>query len=362
MKNDVNIGLIGIGSIAESSHIPNLKAAAGVRLAAVADVDLDRAREISQKYGIPQFFNTAEEMFEKSQLDAVMICTPNGTHIPIAMKAADKGFHVFMEKPIGTDLKEVEKYLRFSKEKNVLTMVGMPHRFRRDAQILKAYASKGTFGNVYYVKAKLFRRRGTPKGWFTNKALAGGGALMDIGVHVLDLAWWLIGKPEARSITGKTITGLGNYETNYVSSWESSNKQLNSARVFDVDDFATAWIRFRNGAVLSLETAWAVNGEQDEGIEIEIFGDKGGAALSPLSIFTEEDGLLSKHQPVFEKNEPFKDEVGHFIDCIRSGKTPLIDGEDGYEVLKLLMGIYESSKVEKEIQFESFNEGREDTC
>ncbi|WP_175990164.1 Gfo/Idh/MocA family protein [Bacillus sp. Marseille-Q1617] len=351
MKNDVNIGLIGIGSIAESSHIPNLKAADGVRLAAVADVDLDRARVISQKHDIPQFFKTADEMFETSQLDAVMICTPNQTHISIAVKAAEKGIHVFMEKPIGTDLKEVKDYLQLAKEKNVLTMVGMPHRFRRDARILKGYATRGTFGDVYYVKAKLFRRRGTPKGWFTNKALAGGGALMDIGVHVLDLAWWLIGKPEARSITGKTITGLGNYETHYVSSWESSNKQLNSGRIFDVDDFGAAWIRFRNGAVLSLETAWAVNGEQDEGIHIEILGNKGGAVLSPLSIFTEEEGLLSKHQPVFEKNEPFKDEIDHFIHCIRTGSPPLIDGEDGYEVLKLLMGIYESSNLGKEICF-----------
>jgi predicted dehydrogenase len=359
MKNEIKIGLIGIGSIAESSHIPNLKAASGVKLAAVADVDPVRARDISQKYGIPEFFKTAEEMFGKTQLDAVMICTPNATHIPIAMKAAEKRIHVFMEKPIGTDVKEVESYLRFAKEKNVMTMVGMPHRFRRDAQIVKKHASKGTFGNVYYVKARLFRRRGTPKGWFTNKALSGGGALMDIGVHVLNLAWWLIGRPKARSITGKTITGLGNYETNYVSSWESSNKQLNSGRIFDVDDFGAAWIRFENGTVLSLETSWALNGEQDEGIGIDILGDKGGASLMPLSIFTEDDGLFCKTQPVFEKNDPFKDEIEHFIECIRTGAPPLIDGADGCEVLKLLTGIYESSRLGKEIQY---NEGREDTC
>jgi predicted dehydrogenase len=349
MKNHLNIGLIGIGSIAESSHIVHLKAAANVTLAAVADVDIDRARVISQRYDIPHYFQSAEEMFGKSALDAVLICTPNQTHIPIAVKAAEKGIHVFMEKPIGTDLKEVEEYLQLAKEKNVLTMVGMPHRFRREAQILKAYTSKGTFGDIYYVKAKLYRRRGTPKGWFTNKSLAGGGALMDIGVHVLDLAWWLIGRPEAHSISGKTVAGLGNYETKYVSSWESSNKQLNSRHIFDVEDFGAAWIRFQNGTVLSLETAWAVNGEQDEGIQIEILGNRGGATLSPLSIFTEEDGLLSKHQPIFEKNEPFKDEIDHFIHCIRTGSPPLIGGEDGYEVLKLLMGIYESSNLGKEI-------------
>ncbi|NQD65642.1 Gfo/Idh/MocA family oxidoreductase [Bacillus haikouensis] len=350
MKSHVNIGLIGLGSIAETSHIKYLKAAEHAVLAAVADLDDERARMIAQKYDIPQSFQSAEEMLEKSVLDAVMICTPNQTHIPIAVKAAAKGIHVFMEKPIGTVSKEVEDYLRLAKDKNVLTMAGMTHRFRNDVRILKDFASKGTFGNPYYVKAKLFRRRGTPKGWFTNRSLAGGGALMDIGVHVLDLAWWLIGRPEAQTITGKTIAGFGNYGTKYVSSWESSNKRLNSSHVFDVEDFGSAWIRFKNGIVLSLEIAWAVNAEQDEGIQIEILGDKGGASLSPLAIYTEVDGLLSKQQPVFEDNDPFKDEIEHFIDCIRAGSSPLSDGEDGYEVLKMLMGIYESSNLGKEIR------------
>ncbi|MEG9295878.1 Gfo/Idh/MocA family oxidoreductase [Mangrovibacillus sp. Mu-81] len=352
MKSHINIGLIGLGSIAETTHINYLKAADHATLAAVADVDAERAKAISLKYDIPQSFQSADEMLEKSVLDAVMICTPNQTHIPIAEKAAAKGIHVFMEKPIGTGLKEVEDYLRLAREKNVLTMVGMTHRFRNDVRILKEYATKGTFGDLYYVKAKLYRRRGTPKGWFTNKSLSGGGALLDIGVHVLDLAWWLIGRPEMHSITGKTIAGFGNYGTKYVSSWESNNKRLNSNHIFDVEDFGAAWIRFKNGIVLSMEIAWAVNAEQDEGIEIELLGNKGGAALSPLTIFTEEDGLLSRQQPIFEENEPFKDEIAHFIDCIREGSNPSSNGEDGYEVLKLLMGIYESSNLGKEIRFD----------
>ncbi len=175
---------------------------------------------------------------------------------------------------------------------------------------------------------------------------------MDIGVQVLDLAWWLMGRPEVQSITGKTVAALGNYETKYTSGWESSNKQLNKGNLFDVEDFGAAWIRFKNGVVLSLEIAWALNGEEDEGIEIELFGDRGGAALSPLSIFTEEDGLLGQHHPIFEKNEPFKDEIEHFIECVRTGSSPLIHGEEGYEVLKLLKGIYDSSRQDKEIRYE----------
>jgi predicted dehydrogenase len=351
VKN-INVGLIGLGKIAETSHLRYLKEAEGVNLAAVVDLDLNRANHIAGEYQIPQYFQGIDEMIEQVSLDAVLICTPNQTHIPIAKKVAQNGIHVFIEKPIGTELQEVNEYLELAKEKNVMTMVGMPHRFRRDVSILKEYCNKNVFGNIYYMKAKSFRRRGTPKGWFTNKALAGGGAMMDIGVHVLDLAWWLMGNLQVHTITGVTVAGLGSYQTKYVSSWESKNKELNANRLFDVEDFGSAWIRFKNGAVLSLEIAWAANGQQDGGIEIEIFGDKGGGTLSPLTIFKEEDGLLNKITPIFEDNIFFKEEIDHFIHCVRTGSKPLIDGKEGYEVLKVLHGIYQSSKLQKEICYE----------
>ncbi|MBP1948433.1 Gfo/Idh/MocA family protein [Virgibacillus litoralis] len=351
MEN-VNVGIIGLGAIAETSHILHLNDSENVTIAAVADLDINRAKDIAEKYQIPHSFQEAEEMFNEVTIDAVIICTPNQTHIPIATLAAQMGIHVFMEKPIGTDLQDVNDYLELAKAKKVLTMVGMTHRFRRDTGILKEYAEQQAFGDVYYAKAKLFRRRGTPKGWFTNKALAGGGAMMDIGVHALDLAWWLMGNPQVQSITGKTLNGLGNYQTKYTSSWESKNKKLNAEHVFDVEDFSSAWIRFKNGSVLSLEIAWAVNGEQDGNIDIELFGNKGGATLSPLTIFKEENGLLSKTSPLYESSIPFKAEIEHFIECVQTNTTPLIDGNDGYEVLKMIHGIYDSSDQNKEVIFE----------
>ncbi|MFC4557975.1 Gfo/Idh/MocA family protein [Virgibacillus kekensis] len=350
MKN-INIGIIGLGAIAETSHIPHLNDTENATIAAVVDLDRNRAQTIAEKYQVPHFFQDMEEMFKQVKVDAVMICTPNQTHIKLAKLAAEKGIHVFMEKPIGTDLQNVKEYLEFAEARNVLTMVGMPHRFRRDVSILKEYAEQEAFGNIYYAKAKLFRRRGTPKGWFTNKALAGGGAMMDIGVHALDLAWWLMGNPEVQSVTGKTLAGLGNYQTKYTASWESKNKQLNVEQLFDVEDFASAWIRFKNGSVLSLEVAWAMNGEQDGNIDIELLGDKGGATLSPLTIFKEEDGLLSKTNPIYENNALFKAEIEHFIDCVRTKTTPLIDGNDGYEVLKMIHAIYDSSNLNKEVNY-----------
>ena len=350
---DIKVALIGMGAIAETTHLVYLKQHKNVTVSAIVDLDIDRVKKIAEKNNIKHYFSTIDEMLNNINVDAVVICTPNYTHIPIAKKAAEHGIHVFIEKPIGTVLEEVEEYLKLAKEKNVITMVGMTHRFRRDVSILKEYADRNTFGTIYYIKATLCRRRDTPKGWFTNKELAGGGAMMDTGVHVLDLAWWLMGKPKVTSITGKTISGLGNYQTKHVSSWESQDKNLNSNHIFDVEDFGAAWIRFENGAVLSLEIAWAMNGEQDEGITIEVLGDKGGATLTPLSIYQEEEDTLVQSNPLFEKNDPFGDEINHFIHCVQTNSIPLIDGEQGYEVLKMLQGIYDSSEKQEEISFEN---------
>ncbi|GGA79575.1 Gfo/Idh/MocA family protein [Ornithinibacillus halotolerans] len=345
----VKIAIIGIGAIAEATHLKFLLEHPDAEVTAVIDVQPGRAEEVAKQYGIPSYFNTIEELIANTHVDAVLICTPNVTHIPIAKIAAANGIAVFLEKPIGTSLQEVEEFLEIAKENNVLTMVGMTHRFRTDTEILKNYATKNTFGDIYYVKAKLFRRRGTPKGWFTNKALSGGGALMDIGVHVLDLAWWLMGQPEPMTVTGKVKTALGAYDTKHVSTWESKNKHINKNNVFDVDDFASAWIRFKNGAVLSIETTWAVNGEQDDGIQIDILGTEGGAKLHPLTIYKEEDGIFTEMTPSFQAKDPFPVEMDHFIQSIRNNETPSVTGYDGYGVLAMLQAIYESSEKNREI-------------
>ena len=347
----VKVILAGAGSIAESTHLLYLKKHPDVTVAAIVDINIKQAEEVASRNGVEQFYGSLQEAMEEVKADAVVICTPNQSHMALATMAAANGLDVFVEKPIGTDLESVEAYLQLAKEKRIITMAGMTHRFRRDAAILKEYADAETFGDIYYAKARLYRQRGTPKGWFTSKALAGGGALMDIGVHVLDLAWWLMGCPKVASITGKAVAGLGRYATKYTVSWESNNKQLNAGDMFDVEDFGAAWIRFEGGQVLSLEVAWAMNGEQDEGIDIEILGDKGGAKLSPLVVYTEENQMLSEKRPIFTENIPFEDEINHFVDCVKKREKPLADGEQAYEVLGMLLGIYESSRLNKEISF-----------
>ncbi|MYL55944.1 Gfo/Idh/MocA family protein [Virgibacillus halodenitrificans] len=349
--NIVKAAVIGIGSIAESVHLKYLQKNEHVLVKALVDMDLERAKSVARNHHIPHVFASIDELVKEVHVDAVLICTPNATHIPIAKKAAEQHIHVFIEKPIGTNLNEVKEYLTLAAKKNIRTMVGMTHRYRRDVSIIRKYIDQGMLGNLYYAKAKLFRRRGTPRGWFTNQDLSGGGALMDIGIHVLDLAWWLMGKQEIHSISGQTLTKLGNYRTKYVSAWSSTNKKLNANHTMDVDDFASAYIRLKNDAVIHLEIAWAINGEQDNGVQVELFGDKGGAKLSPLTIYKEENGVCTETTPTYEDAEAFEIEINHFIECVKTGEEPLSNGKQGYQLLEMIMGIYESSKQKKEVKF-----------
>jgi len=344
----IKIGLIGLGSITEKVHIKNLKKIKDVSIKAVVDTNVDRAKAFAKEHDIQYFYTDAYECLHEIPLDGVIICTPNSTHMPIAKAAAEKNVHVFIEKPIGTHTEEVEDFLNIAKENGVKTMVGMPYRFRRDVEIARNYIESGRLGDIYYAKVTHHRQRGTPKGWFTDKTLSGGGVLMDIGVHMLDVTWFLLGEQDVHSVSGHAVNGLGNYETKYISSWESADK---SDVAFDVDDFSSAWIRFKNGSVLSLETSWAVNGKQSQGLDIQLFGTKGGLSLSPLTIYEEEDNILIEKHPTFDETNMFYEEMDHFIKAIEQDQEPAINGRQGYEVLRMLEAIYESSKNKSEVIF-----------
>ncbi|WP_276704470.1 Gfo/Idh/MocA family protein [Caldibacillus debilis] len=341
------VGIIGIGSIVEEVHLPVLAKRKDVILAAACDVNEERLKEISRKYSVPKSYRDGLEMIAREKLDAVVICTPNSAHIPYAAAAAAKGIHIFLEKPIGVNPQEAEDMIRTAGQNRAIVMVGMVSRFRRDVQIAKEYIESGMPGDIYYVKAQLLRRRGTPKGWFTDRSFSGGGVLMDIGVHVLDAAWWLLGCPRPQRISGHAVQALGNYETRFLSSWKSSGETVKS--VHDVEDFAAGWIRFENGTVLALETSWALNGKQDEGLSMQIYGTKGGISLPPLTLYREERRILSEIHPQFEENHPYEEEFQHFFECIRKGKTPVADGVQGLRVLEMIRALYESARQGREL-------------
>ncbi|KKI92099.1 oxidoreductase [Bacillus sp. SA1-12] len=350
----VKIGVIGTGTIAEHGHLPNYQQNTDVELVAFADTNVVRAEQMAAKYHVSKVYSDAEEMLKNEKLDAVSICTSNDAHIALAKLAIGYGVDVLVEKPIGTSYQEAQELVERSEQQNRICMVGMTHRFRNESQALKQIVEANRLGEIYYAKVKILRRRGTPTGWFSDFSRSGGGPLMDIGVHALDLAWWILGQPEAEKISGFLKKGIGSYNTKLLGRWESSNPYNRKNEVFDVEDFAAALIRFKSGLVMNLEVSWAMNGAQDDAIGIDVYGTEGGVSLDPLCYYSEVEQFFTEAKLDVSKNNPMKDEINHFVSCVQKRTTPLIPAEQGAEVLRMLEGITESSKQNQEILLDSF--------
>ncbi|MEH7301359.1 Gfo/Idh/MocA family protein [Neobacillus drentensis] len=350
--NKMKVGIIGAGAIAEMAHLPFYTNHPDVELVALTDFNEERAQLMAQQFNVKRVYSKAEEMFRNEKLDAVSICTRNDTHIEFAKMALQYGVHVLVEKPLALNVKEALELERAVEEASKICMVGMTHRFRNDTTALKRVIDAGDLGNIYYVKARMLQRRNTPSGWFTDKSKSGGGPLMDIGVHVLDLAWWLSGQPDIASVSGHLVQGIGHYQTMVEGRWESAVKASPSYS-FDVEDFASAFLRFKNGLVIQLEVSWAINGLADEGIMIELFGTKAGARLKPLSLYSEHQQVLTETKLNVPANNPYQEEIHHFIQSILCSNPTLIDISQGVKVMKMLEAISESSRQKKEVNVEN---------
>ncbi|WML48353.1 Gfo/Idh/MocA family oxidoreductase [Neobacillus sp. PS3-34] len=343
----IKVGVIGAGAIAEMAHLPFYSSHPDVELAALADVNRERASSMARQFNVKNIYSSAQEMFEKEQLDAVSICTRNDTHVPFAKLALEHGVHVLVEKPLALTAKEALELEALVQKANKLCMVGMTHRFRNDTRALKKVIDSGDLGDIYYVKARMLQRRNTPSGWFMDKSKSGGGPLMDIGVHVLDLAWWLSGLPEIETVSAHLVHGIGRYDTIVDGRWESADKDEDFQ--FDVEDFASAFLRFKNGMVMQLEVSWAMNGQADEGIKIDLFGTKAGASLSPLCLYSEQQQTLIDTKMHIKANNPYQEEIHHFVYSIKNNQQTLVDINQGVSVMKMLEAAAKSSMFKKEI-------------
>ena len=225
---------------------------------------------------------------------------------------------------------------------------GLYQPIRSDSKVIKEMADSGKLGEIYYARTGWFRRRGTPLGWFTDLSKSGGGPVIDIGVHVIDLTWYFMGKPRPVSVTATTYDKIGDYKTKGVSRWEALDTDN---PVFDTEDSAGGFIKFENGAAMSFDVSWAING-QDTGIFSNIFGTKAGASLNPFMIYGEEEGYLVDSSPKVESQNSFENEIRHFLDCIKTGQEPISSAEDGVLIQKILNGIYDSARLGKEVKLD----------
>lgn len=341
----IRIGLIGAGNIAQNAHIPAYLKQEDAELVAVYDINQQRAQSVAQKYALTHACTSLEALCALDDVDAVSICTWNNAHAESAIAAARAGKHVLCEKPMAMTVAEGRAMQAAAEQSGVVFMMGFVNRFKAEAQYIRHMADLGKFGEIYYANATMRRRRGTPLGWFTDTAKAGGGPVIDIGVHVIDLTWYLMGRPEPVSVTAVVHNKIGDYQTLGVSRWEAFDKEN---LVFNTEDSAAGMIRFANGASMNFEVSWAINGAAT-GLSSQLYGHLAGANLDPLTIYGEDGGYLTDNKPTVKQVQGFEQEIRHFLDCVRTGSQPMAGATDGVQVQRILNGIYASAAAGREL-------------
>ena len=276
MGQKLKVGIIGTGSIS-AMHIEGYLKNPNVELYAFCDINEAQLKKMAAKYGITRTYTDCNEMLKLKELDAVSVCTWNSAHAPCTIAALNAGKHVLCEKPMATSAAEAREMLEAAKRNHKLLMIGFVRRYGNDCRIVKDFIDKDFLGDIYYAKATYLRRNGNPGGWFGDKSRSAGGPLIDLGVHVIDLTRYLMGNPKPVSIYGVTYQKLFNRPhikgAKGYTSISSGNHDI-----CDVEDFASAMIRYDNGAVLSIEASFSLNIKNDQGT-IELFGDKAGVKL-----------------------------------------------------------------------------------
>ena len=346
----IKVGIIGAGNIA-NCHIIAYQKCKDIEVVAVCDINRERAENFARQYSITHVYDNHLKMFEDETLDAVSVCVWNNGHAPVSIDALENGIHVLCEKPLATSTELALKMQQAAEEHGCILMPGFCTRYEDGIQLLKTYMDKKMFGNIYYVKATYLRRNGNPGGWFSDMQRSGGGPVIDLGVHVLDLARYISG--------GKAISvyAVTNKMQDVSTTSNAPHISIDSGDIHDVEDFASALIRMDNNITIQFETSWNHHVESDL-FQFEVYGTKGGARAYPkVFIMTDMAGEINDFHPLHSIHEEnpnydFDKEIEHFINVIRGVEVPICNAEDGVEIMRITDAIYLSARERKEIRIE----------
>ena len=348
----IRIGIIGNGGICKGAHVPTYLQDERVEIVGVCDIIEERAQFLKDEY-FPEakVYTDYKELLKDETIDSVDICTPNYLHSIIAVAAFEAGKHVFCEKPDAIDVTEVLKMQKAADEAGKVLMVMRNNRFVGASQYAKKYIDAGKMGDVYAARCGWQRRRGIPGkgGWFTTKAQSGGGPLIDLGVHMIDLAIWLMGNPTPVSVSANTFSKFADNDTS--DSVNSDFGDKNSEGTFDVEDLAMGMIRFDNGAVLQIEFSWASNIKRERRF-VELRGTKAGLKWEndDVEIFTEEDGQLLDIKPAGNlESKGHHNNLVHYLDVLTKDADPCFKPQQGVDMIKILCAIYKSAETGREV-------------
>lgn len=344
-KDKIRLGFIGAGGIARGAHMPAIKNIEEIEVVAMADISEDSAKESAKIFDDkPKIYTDYKEMLASEELDAVDICTPNLYHKQPTIDALNAGLHAIVEKPIAMNAGEAKEMCDAAAKNSKKLMVAQCQRFRPEVQLLKKMIDAGELGDIYYSRVWALRRRGVPAwGVFIDKEKQGGGPMIDIGVHMLDMALYLMGHPKPVAISGQCYTKFGRRENvfNPWGKWDPTK--------YTVEDYAAGFVRFDNGATLSIEASFAANLKEDK-MNVTLLGTEGGSDIDPFHIYKERHNRLIEEIPnSLPGVNVYEAELREFVASIVEDRTPLIPGEQALMTQQILDGVYASSDAGKEV-------------
>jgi predicted dehydrogenase len=355
------VGVIGAGGIARGLHVPGWRTIPNVSVVALADINKAAASAVAMEFGVPHVFTDHRELL-KLDLDAVDVCTPNLSHVPIVMDALEAGKHVICEKPLAVTAGEVRRAGELADRKGLKLMTAQHHRFGSAARAAKRWAEQGFLGPVYHARVKAMRRAWLPVSpGFIDARLSGGGPCMDIGVHALDLCLWLMGFPDPVLVSGTSRVNFAK-GADIPGMWGEWNREL-----FSVEDFAAGFIHFKapaegaratgatgaapGGATLTLETAWLGHQVETEDMSCQLFGMNGGLKWPDGQFASVQGGVFAQgtltHPAHVDK--PHYEELRAFHDCIVNGAPSPVPWRETEKVIAILEAIYRSQQEGREI-------------
>ncbi len=364
----IRAGIIGAGMISPSG-IEGFQNSGLAEVLAIADHNPERARLRAGEYGIARIYESTEELLGDKDIEVVYIALPNKFHVPVSLAALEAGKHVICEKPMAMDLGEAQKLASALREfqsggRDLKFMVGQNQRFNSDSQKIKYLAEQGYFGELYHAKAFWRRRCGAPRRgtWFGSRQLAGGGCILDIGVHMLDLSLFIMDNFAAEAVSGASYSKLASRGIGF-GGWGMSD---DNGLPFDVDDLSCALIKLKGGATVALDVSWASHSEHDDFHNIDFYGTEAGAQCYPAKVFTFDPVLRSNVDVELKSGEtqesafdglpiryPHCDRFVNFIRAVRDEEPLGVKLEESLQVQRILDAIHQSAQTGREVRLDS---------
>lgn len=340
----LNVGVVGLGM--GRHHATVCASLPGVHLKAISDASPERLAAVARELNVQETCQDGHALIERGGLDAVVIAVPNHLHADFSIHALRNGLHVLVEKPIASNVPDAERMLRASREADRVLMVGFNQRFTPLHQAAWRYLRQGSLGTIYYAKTSWLRRRGVPW-WYEaggrgalSTDIAGGGPLIDLGVHRLDLALFLMGFPDVARVDGTTFRGIGRKE--------GRKRGID----FALEDAGVALVRFRDNRALLLEASWSLHCKEPDRQETILYGENGGMRLSSeVEVYSESDGIQVNSQLLGDDSTVEGGVTGHFCRVVQKREEPLITPDQAITGLRIITAVYESARTGETVSF-----------